>query len=149
MAALALMRLGALTGDGSLRDLAERTLRLYAELMERSPTACPQMLCALDYFEDSPYEIAVVGSGDRRGPLERAIYSRFLPNKVVAGAADGEAGSQADWSVPLLEGKSDVGNSAAVYVCRDSVCSQPLTEVDQLLEVLFPGASAPGNQGAG
>ena len=163
MAAVALLRLAVLTGDRSLRDQAEATLKLFSDLMERSPTGCSQMLCALDYFQEPTYEIAVVGSREKRSPLERALHACFLPNKVVAGAevaipglaagdpearcgASGQGAEVAEFRIPLLEGKALGGDGdAAVYVCRDSSCSLPVADVEGLLKLLGKGKREGGS----
>ena len=85
MAALAMMRLGVLTGDESLWEKGVRTVDSFSGLLERSPTSCPQMGCALDFSLQKPLEIAVVGSRAETSLLSAEVHGRFLPNKVVCG----------------------------------------------------------------
>ena len=140
MGTLALLRLAALSGDVGLREKADLTLRLFGDLMRRSPSSCAQMICALDFFQESPYEIAFVGSGGGRKPFLKALHERFLPNKVLLAAEPANYGETLVDGLPLLAGKlGDDEDLLKVYVCRDSVCSQPVNQIDDLIELLkFP-----------
>ena len=81
MAVSALLRLGKLTGQADLLDKAERTLRLFRNLMARSPTAAGQMLNALDFYLGPVQEIVVVG--DKADPevieVLRLLRQSFRP----------------------------------------------------------------------
>ena len=98
------------------------------------------MICALDFFQESPYEIAFVGSGGGRKPFLKALHERFLPNKVLLAAEPANYGETLVDGLPLLAGKlGDDEDLVKVYVCRDSVCSQPVNQIDDLIELLkFP-----------
>ena len=66
--------------------------------------------------------------GDGREELEAVVRSEFRPHIVLAGGeADG---------VPLLEGRTPVEGRAAAYVCERFACKQPVTEPDELAELL-------------
>ncbi len=129
VAAHVLIRLTLLTGDDRYRRLAERVLKLMAASMMRAPSAFGHLLCALDLHLASPYEIAIIGkreADDARG-LIRAAFNRFLPNKVVALAEPGRAGT-----IKLLEAREPVGGKATAYVCRNFYCEAPVTDAAEL-----------------
>lgn len=126
MAALALVRLGKLTGRNDYLAAAEGTLRAAAGLIERAPQASGQMLVALDlYFGPTP-EIVVVGNlreADTAAALA-ALRHRYLPNKVVACRPPGTTStSPLD---PLFAGKEPAGAQPAVYVCENFACQAPV-----------------------
>jgi hypothetical protein len=86
MAVQALLRLARLTGRAELHDKAEKTLRLYRELIVSSPLAAGQMLVDLDFYLGPVQELAVVGdpaAEETRQALE-LIRRGFRPNKAVA-----------------------------------------------------------------
>jgi len=141
IAALALLRLGALLGDPSYQDRAVSTLRMLNELVERSPTACSQMMCALDFHEQQPREVAIVGLPCDTVPFIDAVHARFLPNKVVMGWAPA-MGTTVGELIPLLEGKMSLDQGTRAYVCTNSVCWSPASIVNELVEQL--GAATPG-----
>ncbi len=125
-AALALLRLGALTGDHVYSDRALGVLRLAHPLAARHPQAFAHLLQAIAFHLATVREVALAGEDTRE--LERAVRAQFRPHVVVAGGdPDG---------VPLLEGRGPVGGRAAAYVCEDFACKQPVTAADELRALL-------------
>ena len=135
LAAMALLRLGALTGEADFHRCAEETLHLYARLLERSPGACPFMACALHQYLRGPLEVTVVGAEDSRRPFVEAANRPYLPTRVLSGGAGVAAAAEA--VVPALaERRPGAGGGARAYVCRDSVCSAPVEDVAELTRLL-------------
>jgi uncharacterized protein len=125
VAAHTLLRLALLTGDDRYRTFAARLLGRMAASMKRAPSAFGHLLCALDFSLASPLEIAIAGpveNEDARA-LVRTVFSRYLPNKVVAAASPGAAGA-----IRLLEGREPIGGKTAAYVCRNFYCEAPVTD---------------------
>ena len=120
-AAVALVRLAALTGEERYRERAEQILQLVAEPLRRHPTAFAHLLGAVDLLNAPVTEIAVVGD---RPDLVRAVQSRFLPNAVLAW---GEP-----YPSPLFEGRTE----GLAYVCRNYACQRPTDTVEELLAQL-------------
>jgi len=132
MAATALLRLGKLTGRGDYLAAAEGTLKLYAELIERSPSAGGQMLIALDFYLGPTSEVVLLGDPaepDTQAVLA-ALHARFLPRQVVALRTPMVAGAaQSAWLDPLFAGK-DTGQatpatSPTLYQCQNFACQAP------------------------
>jgi uncharacterized protein len=121
VAALALARLGALTGHQPYADAANGVLRLLQAYLRRQPTAVTVALATVDLVVTGATEIVV--SGDRPD-LVGAVQRRYLPTAVLAW---GEA-----YASPLWEGR----DQPAAYVCRDFACGLPATSVDELMEQL-------------
>jgi uncharacterized protein YyaL (SSP411 family) len=126
MAALVLLRLAALTGEGRYRTAAEDALSQVTALVSRYPSAFGQWLVALDFALGSPVEVAIVGDQGVRatGGLLSAVRSGFRPNLVVALAQEEAALS----AVPLLHDRSMVDGRPTAYVCRNFACRRPVTE---------------------
>ena len=134
LAAMGLLRLAALTGETDFRRCAEETLHLYARLLERSPAACPFMACALHQYRRGALEVTVVGSADSRRPLVEAANRPYLPTRVLSGG-DGDTPGAA--TVPALrERRPGAAGEARAFVCRDSVCSAPVSDVTELSRLL-------------
>jgi len=81
LAAVALVRLAALTGDTGYRAKAEGVIGLLAKVAEEHPTAVPSVLTAIDLLAGGPTEVAVVGDAPE---LVSAVLQRYLPEVVLA-----------------------------------------------------------------
>jgi hypothetical protein len=126
-----LLRLALLTGEERYRERAVIALRPMADLMARHPAGFARFLCALDFHLGPVVEVALVApAGNGFEPLLREVHARYLPNRVVAGAREGEAGAAA--GLPLLEGRRALGGRATAYVCRGYVCDEPATDPSAL-----------------
>src|SRR5262249_57485764 len=102
-------------------------LRAMADLMSRHPTGLGRFLCAHDLNLGPVVEIAVVAPHlDADEALMREVFGRYLPNRVVAGASDGD--HSAVLGVPLLEGRRAVDGRTTVFVCRNYACQLPATD---------------------
>jgi len=119
--AVALLRLGALTGDDRYRGRAEDIIRLLAPTLTQHPTAFTRLLVAVDLAAAPVTEVAIVGD---RPDLVGAVHARYLPDAVLAW---GEP-----YPSPLFEGRRD----GLAYVCQDYACQAPVSEVPSLLGAL-------------
>jgi uncharacterized protein YyaL (SSP411 family) len=122
MMAIALLRLARMTGRESFRRAAERTLEAFSPRMVSGGAGVPQMLVALALALGKPMEIVLAGPMD--GPMLAAIRRRFLPNAVLVGA------NESPVPMPARDGKP------TAYVCSNFTCHLPVTEMDQLDELL-------------
>ena len=135
-ATLALLRLGALTGQEVYRGAAVRALRSVRGLLAQHPAGFGHWLCALDFYLSTPKEVAIVGPRDDAGTaaLLAAAHRDFLPNKVVAGAESEEEGEGS--GIPLLEMRGMIGGRPTAYVCENYACMMPVNEPEAMLEQL-------------
>jgi hypothetical protein len=134
LAASALLRLAALTGEPRYEERAAGWLRAMAPLLGEHPTAFAYLLGALDRWLAPPVEVAVVGAPDapETAALRREVLARFLPNAVTLTAAPGEG---ADAS-PLLADRPLVDGKPAAYVCERYACQRPVTTPEELRALL-------------
>ena len=125
-AAYGLLRLAALSGEHDYEARAVSVLRLVHAVSARHAQAFGHLLQALDFHLAPVKEVAIVG--EARDELEGVIRARFRPHLVVAGGEpDG---------VPLLEGRGPVDGRAAAYVCERFACQAPVTEPEELEQLL-------------
>ncbi len=121
LAAVALLRLAALTGEDAYRRHAEQILALFAPLAGNAPAAFAHLLAALDLYHGGLSEVVVAGD---RPDLVAEVQHRYLPATVLAW---GER-----YDSPLWDGRED----GRAYVCRDYACQLPAGSVDELREQL-------------
>jgi hypothetical protein len=124
LAAVALLRLAALTGEERYGDRAEQILRLAGSLATQHPTAFGHLLAAVDLAVNGIDEVVVAGD---RPDLVEVVQSRFLPGAVLAW---GER-----YASPLWEGRDD----GRAYVCRNYACRLPADDPEALAAQLHSG----------
>ena len=121
LAAVALLRLGALVGDARYNEAAEGVLRLLGEQVGAHPTAFGHLLGAVDLFHTGITEVVVTGD---RPDLVVAAADTWRPNVVLAW---GEP-----FGGPMWEGRD--GDRA--WVCRNFACKAPVDTPDALRAAL-------------
>ena len=126
LAAVALLRLGALVGEPRYEERATTIIDLLAGPLVRQPTAFAHLLAAVDLATSSISEVAVVGD---RPELVRAVQARYLPDAVLAW---GEP-----YPSPMFEGREP----GLAYVCENYACKRPVDDADALVAQL---TSVPG-----
>jgi len=134
VAMLDLLRLAGLTGEPSYEDLARRVGRAFSTQAQRLPTAFTFLLCGLGHLTGPARQVVIAGDpvgSDTRAMIE-ALQRRFLPHTVVSAPA--QAAQEA--SHPPVQGKPPLGGRATAYVCTDSSCREPTTEMEKMLEYL-------------
>ncbi len=125
VAAVALLRLAALTGDERYEETGTTVVQMMAALLGRHPTAFANLLAAVDLIVSGVTEVAVTGE---REDLVAAVARRYLPNAVLAW---GEP-----YPSPLWDGRTTPETAGKAFVCRHHTCGAPVSDVDSLLEQL-------------
>ncbi len=125
-AALAMLRLALLSGEGKYERHGLGVLRLLSPIAGRYPQAFGHLLQAVDFYLAPVREVAIVGPDAE--PLLRTVRSQYRPHIVLAG---GEP-----QGVPLLEGREPIDGRAAAYVCEHFVCQAPVTTPEDLAAAL-------------
>ncbi len=121
MAANALYRIAALTGERRYHEHANRILELVGRLLPQAPAAFSHMLAAVDMAGIGLSEIVIVGD---RPDLVAAVHQRWQPNAVLAWGERFES--------PLWHHRQD----GLAYVCQQFACRAPVATVEELLAQL-------------
>jgi uncharacterized protein YyaL (SSP411 family) len=141
VAAEVLLHLAALTGNDDYSRKAVTIFRLLHDPLTRYASAFGRLLGALDFYLSTPKEIAIVGASDSEETraLLREVWTRYLPNKIVAQAQEGDA--QAAELVPLLRERPMIEGLATAYVCENYTCQRPINAAEELGKQLSAGAA--------
>jgi uncharacterized protein YyaL (SSP411 family) len=134
MAALVLSRLAGLAVAPRYLELARGMLAPMQEMLARYPLGFAQWLIALDYVLARPREVSIVGdaeAADTQALLD-VCATGYRPHQIVA---LGEPGVE-PVTVPILGGRGPIDGRATAYVCIDFVCQRPVTEPEELLELI-------------
>jgi uncharacterized protein YyaL (SSP411 family) len=127
-AAAIMLRLAELTGEGRLRDAAERAIGQIERLALRYPRAFPVWLGALDFASARVTQVAIVG--DPGAAATRALVEvarrGFQPYRVLA------LGDPKLSMLDLLHSRFAMSGRATAFVCSDFACRRPVTEPEEL-----------------
>jgi uncharacterized protein YyaL (SSP411 family) len=130
VAALALLKLGAITDREDFKKAGEATLRLTAGRLREFPQAAPYMLQALDFSLEEPRRVVI--AGDLNKPegtaLLRAAHSVYQPNKVVLGTTG--AVEEFAKTLPAKDGP-------VIYLCTGKACQAPTSDSAKVKELLL------------
>jgi uncharacterized protein len=121
VAALNLLRLGAIADDAVLTAAGERILRSQMGSVAAQPTSYLFSLCALDFLHGPPLEITLNGgTAPERATILRGVAQRFLPHLVLR--------------------RGEVSGPLQINVCAEGSCRPPLADragLEALLDKLL------------
>jgi len=117
VAALALARLGALTGEDRYTEAARRVVEMFGELLTRHPTAFAHTVLTASHLIDGFTEVVVAGD---RPDLVDVVRAGWRPEVVLAWGQPTQS--------PLWEDRAD----GRAYVCRNYACQLPADDADTL-----------------
>jgi uncharacterized protein YyaL (SSP411 family) len=128
---LNLLVLSHLVQDPGWTDRIERTLKLFGTRLEEMGRAVPMMAAALSRFVAGTKQVVVADGVDAGAELEREVRRRYLPFAITLHVTD-QSRRRLAGSLPFVAAMQAVDGKAAVYVCEDFTCRQPVTTVEDL-----------------
>ncbi len=138
VAALALLRLGRMTGDRELEEKATAIFTSFGERLTAAPQNFTYMLMAFDFAVSAHQEIVVSGERKDVQPMLEKIFSGFLPDKVVLfrPANETQAAPVLEM-IPSLRDQIPQQGKTTAYVCENYSCKKPVKGEKELEKVLF------------
>lgn len=133
---LNLIRLALITGNESLRERAYQLASGFAEDLSRGPAFHAQMVSGIDFALGPSYEVTIIGKREDPDTIRmiRRILEAYTPNTFTVLVEEGDA---------LIRKISEFAGSiaktikgTAAYVCTDNTCKPPLTDENNLLELI-------------
>ncbi len=122
-----LVRLGELTGDGSLGKRAERLLTLLEPLIRETPSAFSRLMLALMRAAGDGISV-VVTDGDGADALHRVLAAHADASVAVARVPSDGVTAAVGERFPLLAGKTAQAGRATAYLCRHGTCKAPTSD---------------------
>jgi uncharacterized protein YyaL (SSP411 family) len=138
VAALNLLRLGAMLSRENWRTRGRETIEALRPQWSRAPHALPQMLCAIELALEPPRHVVIAGnprSADFQA-LVSVLHERLGPKRLLL-AADGETGQA--WlseRSPWIGAMNPLHGRATAYVCEEYTCQAPISDPAQLRKLL-------------
>ena len=134
VAAFVMLRLYHITGRQGFLDVCLKAARFRARDCAENPFAFGYMLNVISMLLAGPREITVLDSVG--GRMRDMIRSAYLPDSFVV-EVDDPARLERLSAYPFFAGKTfDQGAGACAYICKDSVCSMPMRDPDEVRAAL-------------
>jgi uncharacterized protein len=128
VAALALQRLGHLTGETRYLAAAERCLKVFRRALAE-PAGCASLVLALAEYLVPPTVVVLRGKGPELEKWQTRLASRFAPDTLVLALPEGLSGLPPVLDKPL---QSDL----CAWVCSGVQCSAPIGDLPDLMATL-------------
>jgi uncharacterized protein YyaL (SSP411 family) len=134
IASLVLLKLGLLTMEQRFTERAINLLNAYSGQLAQSPTLLSTMLTALDFWIGPSQEIIIAGDIHQKYTKEmlKAVRNTFLPNAVILFHQTDSEADDIEQINPYIRQQTAVNGKAAVYICNNYVCKQPITSIANL-----------------
>lgn len=139
VAALDLIRLARLTFEKDLEKRAEMLAQAFSGDVDQMPNAYAQFLIALDFAIGPSKEIVIAAEAKDPKALAmiKILYSRFLPNKVVAFRPGSEPEAQDIIAlVPFIKEQKPLSGQTTAYVCENFICKRPTNDIEEFKKQL-------------
>jgi len=127
VAAWALNRLAALTGETRYARAAERTLELFHPSMREHPQGFSMLMIALEELLEPPATAILRGPAAALAPWAAAMAREYLPGTMVIALPERTPGLPPVLDKPLTE-------SVNAWLCRGVTCLPPIDSVAALRE---------------
>jgi uncharacterized protein YyaL (SSP411 family) len=129
VAALALLRLGHLTGDMRYVEAGERVVRWAWPVLLARPEGCASLVRALAEVLSPPAVVVVRGALEALGAWQTALRAGHRPDTLCLFIAEGVTGLPAALDKPLRD-------RVNAWVCRGVNCLSPLDSIEALERAL-------------
>ena len=129
-AALALQRLGHITGETRYLDAAERTLQLFYPGLAQQPNGCTSLLMALDELMAPPRVVVLRGPATMLREWSQVLGQTYLPSTLILAVSAETVG------LPPLLAKPILSGTVNAWVCQGVTCLPSVNKLEMLLEVL-------------
>jgi uncharacterized protein YyaL (SSP411 family) len=133
---LNLLRLSKITAKTEYEEKAESINRAFSENISKSPSAFSQALTGFDFGFGPSFEI-VISSNEYdyyAGLMVKELRKYYLPNKIVLLKT---TSNNLENIAPYVSEQNSINGKAAVYVCKNFTCTNPLTDHTKLAESLI------------
>jgi uncharacterized protein YyaL (SSP411 family) len=130
IAAWALGRLAAITGELRFARAAERTLELFYPQMRDYPAGFAAMAIALDEVLRAPRTLILRGRSEALSAWQAELAQEFLPEVIVLALPEGTAG------LPAVLDKPARPEPVNAWLCQGVTCLAPMPDLVNLKKTL-------------
>lgn len=120
-----LFQLSVIFDDQTWRVIAEKMTFSLSHLITSEPNYMSNWGIAFTEMKKGMAEVVFAGEGSRAAAAE--LMRKFHPYVVVMG-------TEQESHLPLLEGKTAIGDKQTIYVCYNKTCQRPVHSVTEALD---------------
>jgi len=133
-----LMRLSRITANSNFEKMASEMAKLMAHRVKQFPQSHTHLVVALDLLLSRCSEVVVVGDLNKPDTqrMIKAIRNRFLPHIVVLYRPCLEEKPEITLLAPYTQHHKAIKNRATAYVCVETQCKAPTTDIQKMLRML-------------
>jgi uncharacterized protein YyaL (SSP411 family) len=138
IAMLDLIFLSHITGNSRFEEKAKQIADTFSKNISESPSSYTQLLIALDLIIGPLYEIVIVGNmryKDTKKMLD-VFKKRFIPNKVILFKSTNKLSTNITSLAEFTRYMSSIGGKTTFYICKDSTCKLPVTNIQKALKII-------------
>ena len=138
VALLNLLRLARITGRTDLEEKASMIDNAFSEQIRQAPAGFTQFLSSLDFALGPSYEVVIVGptASKDTADMTRALFTPFMPNKVVVFRPSKQESPGIDSISPFVRNQVSLDGKATAHVCRNRSCLKPTTSIKEMMDML-------------
>jgi len=138
IAMLNLLRLGRMTGNTKLEEMAADMGRTFSAHVERAASGFAQLMSAVDFAVGPTCEIVITGHRDREDTniMIEALRRLYLPGSVVLFKPAGETLPEITKLAGYTKYHSAAGGQATACVCQNFKCNRPTTDPTEMIRNL-------------
>jgi len=137
------IRLYHITGNNDYLNIAEKMMKVSLLSAAENPFSFGCLLSSAYLYIKKPLEITFVSRGahSKKSAMLDFINTAFIPNGILS-IIDKSCNMESLEKYSLFQNKSLINKNSPydeefVLVCKDFTCSPPITNIDNLKEVLF------------
>jgi len=140
VAAMNLLRLGALLHDDARSARGRRCVEAFRATWSRLPQALPRLLCAAELALEPPRHVVLAGDPATEAfrALAAVLPEGLGPRRAVLCADGGEGQRWLAGRAPWLAEMRPRDGRPTAYVCEDFACQAPIVEPAELRRRLWP-----------
>lgn len=133
-----LLRLSELTGKSSYKQRAEKSLKIFGSIIEKSPLSFSAFLVSLDRYHSRVPEIVLAlpkGQTLHSDPLFKELKKQYFPHKTLLLTFDSEEKERQSFLPPVKQKKPLNGKTTA-YICEEGACHLPSCDLTEMKKQL-------------
>jgi len=139
VAASNMLRLARMSSSSELEVAADKIFKAFSALLMQAPVGVIHMLSAQVYAGADGIEVVLAGdkNSQQAKVIVEALNQRYLPYAVVLWRDE-----ESIKLIPFIKLQTPINNQVTAYVCKNFQCNQPVTDSQEMLDLLQEKANS-------